>query len=80
LTAPESLPLSGESVAWMQRLAREHEAGAEWVSFTEVAPSECFRPLLWMGLVEQDDISFRLTDTGWWALANVIEDVDAGCS
>jgi hypothetical protein len=73
----ESLPLSGESVAWMQRLAREHERGQEWVSFAKVAPSECFRPLLWMGLVEQDDISFRLTGDGWWALANVIEDVDA---
>jgi hypothetical protein len=71
-----SLPLSGDSVAWMQHLARKHESGHGWVSFTEVAPSECFRPLVWMGLVEQNDVSFRLTDDGWWALGNLIEDVD----
>jgi hypothetical protein len=70
------LPLSTESVEWLQRLAREHEAGHAWVSFEDVAPSECFRPLLWLGLAEQDDISFRLTDLGWWALGNVIEAVD----
>lgn len=73
----DSLPLSGESVRWMQRLAREHETGREWVSFEDVAPSECFRPLVWMTLVEQDDICFRLTDLGWWALGNVVEDADA---
>lgn len=71
-----TLPLSSESVAWMQRLAREHEAGNGWVSFEDAAPSGCFKPLLWMDLVEQDDISFRLTDFGWWALGAVIEDVD----
>lgn len=72
----DTLPLSGESVEWMQRLAREHEAGNAWVSFEDVAPSECFRPLVWMELVERADISFRLTDLGWWALANVVENVD----
>jgi hypothetical protein len=71
----EQLELSHESVEWMQRLAREHEAGHDWVSFEDVAPSEYFRPLLWLGLVEQNDISFRLTDFGWWALGSIIEDV-----
>lgn len=72
-----NLPLSGDSVEWMQRLAHEHEEGVVWVSFIDVKPSECFRPLLWIGLVEQNDISFRLTDFGWWALANLVENVDA---
>jgi hypothetical protein len=72
----DTLPLSGESVRWMQRLAREHEAGVALVSFVDVQPSECFRPLIWMGLVEREDILFRLTDLGWWALANAIEDAD----
>lgn len=73
------LPLSGGSVKWMQRLARQHEAGHGWVPARAAWPSDCFQPLIWMGLVEQSDIhfaSFRLTDLGWWALGNVVENVD----
>lgn len=77
MTAYESMPLSAESIEWLQRLAREHEAGHEWVSFEDVAPSECFQSLIWLKLVEQDDISFRLTDFGWWALGSVVENADA---
>ena len=76
MTIVEPLLLSGESVEWMQRLAREHEAADAWVSFEDVAPPECFRPLLWLGVVEQEDISFRLTDLGWWALGNFIVNAD----
>lgn len=77
MSAYDSMPLSGESIEWLQRLAREHEAGIPWVSFEDVAVPEAFRPLIWLKLVEQDDISFRLTDFGYWALGNVVENADA---
>jgi hypothetical protein len=70
------LPLSTESVEWLQALARLHEQGHEWVAALDAWPSECFRPCCWLGLVERDEDRFRLTRFGWDALANLIEAVD----
>lgn len=71
----ESLQLSTDAVEWMRALGTDANDG--WVRAEEVWPCECFRPLLWMGLVERcgDEPVFRLTDLGEWALENFIEEV-----
>lgn len=61
----DRIALSRDAVTWLYELAWR----VGWVSANEVAPCECFRPLIWMGLVEQDDVSFRITDLGAFALA-----------
>lgn len=66
-----TIPLSADAVEWLDELARR----GGWVSANDVQPCECFRPLLWMGFVEQDDTSFRLTETGLFALTFYVEDV-----
>lgn len=70
----DRIPLSLESVEWMRDLA---QAG-DWTRVEDAWPSECFRPLLWLGLVERDgdEPVFRLTELGSWALgADMIEAV-----
>lgn len=73
----ESLPLSGPAVAWLQRLAREHENGTPVPSAADVRPPETARVLVSFGLVEAVGVGYRLTDLGWWALGHVVEDADA---
>ena len=68
------LQLSAESVEYMRALRPD----ASWTHVEEAWPSECFRPLIWMGLIERrgDDSVFRLTELGQWALDNVVEAVE----
>ena len=68
----DPIPLTSDAVAWLDALAR----APGYISANELQPCECFKPLIWFGLVEQLDASFRLTDLGRWALTlGMIEDV-----
>lgn len=64
MSETESIELSTDAVEWLEALARE----PGFVSANDLQPCECFRPLVWMGLVEHDGVSFRLSDLGRWAL------------
>lgn len=68
-----TLSLSAESVEWMERLG----ANPGWTVVGDAWPSECFRALIWLGLVERDgdEPRFRLTDAGAWAMINEMIEV-----
>ncbi len=69
--SPYAMPMSDDVWDFMQFLAREHEKDAEWCIYPEAFD---YRPLVWLGLVEQDsEMRVRLTRFGWLMLADGLE-------
>jgi hypothetical protein len=64
--------LSAEGIAWLEELVRRDG----WVSANDLRPPETFRALIWLGLVEQDDVSFRASSEAVPALAFNIVNAD----
>lgn len=75
---PESLHddffLSADGLRFLQWVARSHERGEAWADLNDAPACVTIEQLGWLLLIDLDGARVRLTDFGWDALANLIEE------
>lgn len=79
---PEPMPISGEGVALLQKLARDSESPRGEVNGGWLPHTPDYKPLVWLGLIEEREragggVELRLTEFGWSMLADGVVNVDA---
>ena len=76
------MPISGDGVALLQKLARDSENPRGEVNDGWLPHTPSYKPLVWLKLIEERErvgggVELRLTEFGWSMLADGLENVDA---